>query len=201
MIDYAPFSTTNRNTETGIRYGMIALNSLVDMDANLLNLPNPDLDEAFADYCRDRLLTLAAEGEVTMDDLAVRDEQPEDATTDDVQDWICALSPETCTEILDTFEDASDFWDGIDSSYVGCEGTIDGVSVRVTELGGALMLWVFDSPHIGWYAPCSPCVPGAGDLDTTLEESLGLSALPRGDLSKLGVLTYDVPPSWRSEEI
>ena len=62
------------------------------------------------------------------------------------------------------------------------EGEYEGVRFRTSWLGGALHVWVFDSPHTGMYQECSPCVPGAGNLDC-----------PDPD----GVLTYDVPAEWR----
>jgi len=60
------------------------------------------------------------------------------------------------------------------------EGVYEGVHYHISWLGGAPLLWVFESPHINPHAQCSPCVPGAGDLDS------------EGD-----VLCYDVPDDWR----
>ena len=62
------------------------------------------------------------------------------------------------------------------------EGEYEGVKYQSSWLGGALNVWIFESPHTGRFAECSPCVPGAGNLDR-----------PDAD----GVLTYDVPPDWR----
>lgn len=64
------------------------------------------------------------------------------------------------------------------------EGECEGVKYMISWLGGAPLLWVFSSPYTGAYAQCSPCVPGAGDLETPDE---------------YGVICYDVPPDWRSE--
>lgn len=49
-------------------------------------------------------------------------------------------------------------------------------------LGGAPLVWVFESAYQCDCAQCSPCVPGAGDLDTRRDPS--------------GVGTYDLPPNW-----
>jgi hypothetical protein len=65
------------------------------------------------------------------------------------------------------------------------EGEKDGVKYRTSWLGGALNVWVFESPHTARTVACSPCVPNAGDLDN----------VGRGDY-----LCYDVPPDWRDEE-
>jgi hypothetical protein len=194
MIDYGfGFGNSNRNPETGVRFGYVALDSL-DIYEELFGLKNPEEEAALTNYCRDRLHTLAKEGKVDFDDLPEYEGDPE---FDDIHEEINDLNGEALREVLEQIEDLQRFFDGRESSLVGAEGEIDGVSVRVTEMGGALHLWVFDSPHIGWYEPCSLCVPGAANLGVTLEESLGLDRLPRGDLSKLGVLGYDVPPEWR----
>jgi len=63
------------------------------------------------------------------------------------------------------------------------EGVYEGVHYHISWLGGAPLLWVFESPHINPHAQCSPCVPGAGDLDS------------EGD-----VLCYDVPDDWRHHD-
>lgn len=63
------------------------------------------------------------------------------------------------------------------------EGVYEGVQYHISWLGGAPLLWVFESPHINPHAQCSPCVPGAGDLDS------------EGD-----VLCYDVPDDWRHHD-
>ena len=65
------------------------------------------------------------------------------------------------------------------------EGECEGVKYHISWLGGAPLLWVFESLCTGMYAGCSPCVPGAGDLDS-----------PDPD----GILCYDVPAEWRRKE-
>lgn len=46
------------------------------------------------------------------------------------------------------------------------DGTKHEVSLMLSPLGGAQLLWVMDSPYITPCASCSPCIPGAGDLDS-----------------------------------
>ena len=45
-----------------------------------------------------------------------------------------------------------------------------------TYLGGAPLVYVTSSEWITWCCLCSPCVPGAGDLDTPIEPP-GIAAL------------------------
>jgi hypothetical protein len=69
------------------------------------------------------------------------------------------------------------------------EPTIEGwyvnVTYRTSWLGGALHIWILESPVRAWVRECSPCCPNAGDLDS-------LGELDEGQ----GVLTYSVPVGW-----
>lgn len=64
-------------------------------------------------------------------------------------------------------------------------GTLEGVSYHTSWLGGALNFWILESPHTGLFAACSPCVPGAADLDHP---------------NAFGIMGYDVPATWRTEQ-
>jgi hypothetical protein len=107
--------------------------------------------------------------------------------TDDIGEAIAELSDDGALDLLERIDARAleAFWGGCDMELSGAEGTIDGVTVRVTELGGAYHMFILNSPHAGHYAECSPCVPGAGDLDN-----------PDPD----GPLTYDVPADWRQTD-
>lgn len=65
------------------------------------------------------------------------------------------------------------------------EFEIDGVKGQTAWLGGALLVWVFESPHLTKAWLCSACVPNCGDLDSLDED---------------GEECYDVPPEWRWKE-
>lgn len=63
------------------------------------------------------------------------------------------------------------------------EGEKDGVKYRTSWLGGALNVYIIESPHITETArECSLCVPNAGNLDQVGEGHYQC---------------YDVPPEWR----
>jgi len=64
------------------------------------------------------------------------------------------------------------------------EFEIDGVKGRTTWLGGALLVWIFESPFQTHAQLCSPCVPNCGDLDHLMSDEGGYPC-------------YDVPPTWR----
>ncbi len=84
--------------------------------------------------------------------------------------------------------DEEDYRDSFNDKYQPDEpiheGVKDGVSYRTSWLGGALNVWIFESPYVTYRARrASPCVPGAAILDTL-------------DGSEIG---YDVPPWWRDD--
>ena len=60
------------------------------------------------------------------------------------------------------------------------EGEYEGVQYGISFLGGAPMLWVFQSPLIGKFALCSPCCPGATDGNSEGEYE-----------------GYDIPADWK----
>ena len=60
------------------------------------------------------------------------------------------------------------------------EGEYEGVQYHISWLGGAPMLWVFQSPLIGKFALCSPCCPGSTDGDSEGEYE-----------------GYDIPSTWK----
>ena len=152
---------TNTNLKTGIPYGVISCNSLNgDVWDELYALPNPACDEAYIEAAKDLLR-----------------EQGEDAPSDREE------LLERAEEIDPCF---ADFAYGIE----GAEGVIDlpnnqTMHVAISELGGALILYVFESPFVANCRPCSPCIPGAGDLDNLDPHSL--------------FFAYDVPADWRAE--
>lgn len=162
---------TNVNLETGIAYGYISANSLHPDIVQDLQDNGTDVyyEEAWADFIRGK-----------------RSEYNEnlDATRQRVEDDGLKFDEDS----VDAF-DEEDYRDEFNNSYEQDEpvheGEKDGVKYRTSWLGGALNVWVFESPFTCKTVPCSPCVPGAGDLDN----------VGKGDYE-----CYDVPPNWRDEE-
>jgi hypothetical protein len=85
--------------------------------------------------------------------------------------------------------------DNIDISEPIIEGVYDGVNYRIDWLGGAPLLWVFAGPAGHANRACSPCVPGAADLD-------GGFYLEGEEMPTIGgmVACYCVPRSWLADE-
>lgn len=149
---------TNTNIETNIPFGYISANSL---DSNIVSEllddgVNVTAQECYEDWREGKIEELLESGEC-----------------------------ETRDEAEDTADcDADEFWQRYEDYEPQIEGERDGVKYASSWLGGALNFFILHSPHITETAQeCSPCVPGAGNLDCTG-----------------GYRCYDVPPDWRRKE-
>ena len=150
---------SNVNEETGIRFGIISANSLnQDVFMDIVYSGRDVHWDEFVDEVKKETRAKWEAGELA---------NCEDET--DLEDIIEDL----ITNQADNFYD--------DEPVI--EFTAGGVSGRTTWLGGEQMLWVFESPHTTKRSLCSPCVPGAVDLDSGEYEE--------------GYEGYDVPPGWR----
>ena len=94
---------------------------------------------------------------------------------------------EFCEDLKRQFPDEDEYEEQLENIDFQDEEPVhefqrDGVRGQTTWLGGAMLVWVFHSPHIANVSLCSPCVPNCGDLDST------------GDYE-----CYDVPPTWREK--
>ena len=80
-------------------------------------------------------------------------------------------------------EDEQEFWDYLCIEEPEFELSVpeEGLKLGLSYLGGAPLVWVFESPYTSGCRPCSPCCPGAGDLDSKDED---------------GMVAYDLPPEW-----
>jgi len=127
----------NTNPETGIRYGVVKLDSLADwaFDEFFNNGRNVTADAALAEA--------VAEGLDPEDDEATQQ-----------------------------------FWDGYQGEEETYELETDGMRLMLSYLGGAPLVWVFQSPVTTEARLCSPCVPGAGDLDNQEPGAFTCYSLP-----------------------
>lgn len=178
---------SNTNPETGIRYGTIYLNHLDGDVANDLwmNGKNESEEAAYAelkaeierdaDNIEDEVRIAVSERDYSMlaNDRYMEDEVEAAYNRlgyDDRDDYI-----ETRLELES---------DSIQIEEPCISGKYEGVDYAISWLGGAPLLWVFESPIISKARLCSPCVPNAGDLDSLDED---------------GYECYGIPDDWRSE--
>ncbi len=80
-------------------------------------------------------------------------------------------------------EDLEEFLEGCEFEEEEYSLDTDDMSLGLSWLGGAALVFVYKSNHRMSCSPCSPCVPGAGDLDTPREVGYGTVA-------------YSLPPEW-----
>lgn len=150
----------NYNPKTGTPYGVISMQSIDDDVAHELWYTHGEdisYEEAFEE--------LRAEIAATMRDDEENGECPI-RSVDDFND-----------ELDERVDRASD---DIHIEEPTIVGVYEDVNYMISWLGGAPLLWIFQSPYVRFSGRCSPCVPGAGDLD-----------------SEGSYACYDVPPEWR----
>lgn len=151
----------NVNPETGIRYGIISTNSLDPEVVCDLQFGRSSKDLHWEEALSD--LRKEIEREVESGELALEDSDDE-----------YTLREERLGDAYYDDEPVHSF-------------DVDGVKGQTTWLGGGLLVFVFYSPFTGTFDLCSPCVPGACDLDS-----------PVNPLREtIGHIGYDVPPTWR----
>ena len=150
---------TNINPETGIRYGCIYLNSLDPDTAAWLwdNAENLSEAEAYAE------LKSEIEAQV-MEECPDLDESEVEIEVENRLD--CAAQDIEIDEPI-------------------LIGTCEGVRYEISWLGGAPLLWVFESPVISKAKLCSPCCPNAGDLN---------------NLDDDGYECYGIPADWYAKD-
>ena len=105
--------------------------------------------------------------------------------------YLNSLQPWVWEEIILNAKPQEDYPEDSDIEEPVYLAEIDGVTVETFYLGGAPMLMVLDSPFIRKDTPaCSPCLPNAGDLDSSVD------AVSSGGT----VDCYDVPKDWYCKE-
>lgn len=131
---------SNTNPNTGISYGYISANALdSDLVHTLMHEVGDDLtmDEAELEYAITEL-NYDPKGKITLEDfLADHDDELEDFRNE-----------YQCDEPI-------------------VMGEYEEIKYLSSWLGGALNFFITESPYVTKEAQeCSPCVPGAGNLDT-----------------------------------
>lgn len=144
----------NFNPKTGIAYGYISANSLDPEWVDTLMYSNFAVDLSYKEAENEHIQVRESEWLEDHDDLEDFDYGDEEAAF-------------------------SESYEGYEPTITG---TLEGVQYQSSWLGGALHFFIFESPHVDTFQVCSPCVPGAADLDSP---------------SKSGIEGYDVPSDWR----
>jgi len=180
---------TNIDPETGIRYGYIRADSLdPDLVHELMYVHGTDLslrlavDQLVSDTERraDVIEEQVHDGLIEVDYHITSDPEYERILEDRIESGYKALGYNDRDDFVRCAVERETEDLCIEEPII--EGRYQDTFYRTSWLGGALNFWIFKSPVAGTYQLCSPCVPGAGNLDCP-------------DID--GVLTYDVLPDWR----
>jgi hypothetical protein len=157
-LDYG-LGQTNIDKATGIRYGVISGNSVPEVMEDIYS-SGEDLQHKQMMEDLKQAIHSAVCG--VIEDIH---HHPEKVFTEDDAEMV-----------LDGIVDGGlwDHWesDGDSTSYELEDGDL---KLGMSSLGGAPLIWIYKSP---WVVPCefcSPCVPGAGDLDNAREDGPALA--------------------------
>lgn len=181
---------TNINPETGIRYGYISAQSIhpdildtimysvgKDLSFNEAELEvKAEIEREAEEIEEEARIAIAERGGYT-------DREVEEALEEEIEAAYNRLGYDDREDFIDS--KLSRAMDHLHIEEPIIEFEYKGVEGRTSWLGGALNLWIFESPHTNTFALCSPCVPNACNLDQ-----------PDPD----GYVGYDVPPEWRVKE-
>jgi hypothetical protein len=165
----------NYNTTTGIPYGVLSGNNCPEL-----------LDDIMSNG--DSLTYRAWKEELG--------ESVKGAIVGAIDDYTCRAAAIVdsldIAEIVDSLLDGGlgDDWQSEEEEYEYEYTTPRGkVKLLMGWLGGAPLVWVCESPYVANCRGCSPCVPGAGDLDTPDTDGMQAYCLPPDDM----------PDDWQGE--
>lgn len=149
-IDYSN-GTANIDHEAGIHYGMVHQNSLDPDAVDYIYQDGTDVghEQAKAELTSDLAAALREvlnETSLSLEPAARIAKEAAEALVDDI-----------AGDALDNGGESGPY-----------EYEKDGYHLRTTERGD---LWVFKSPFYTYARYCSPCVPGAGNLDDAVDKS------------------------------
>ena len=145
----------NFNQETGYPYGVIQGNHVPELLDDITTAGDDLTWEALVAQIRKEVGEAIKEA---LDPYAVNPERLIDAMLEVLDDGI--------GDYVEPPEERQ---------YVHSEKLPEGeIKYLVGWLGGAPLIWVTESPFLAWCRPCSPCVPGAGDLDSLTDREGGI---------------------------
>ena len=172
---------TNTNPETGIRYGCLYLNSLDSDLANDLwmNAENLSEAEAYAELKSEIERDAENIEEEVRISIAERDYamlSNDRYMEDEVEAAYNRLGYDDRDDYIDTRLELES--ERIQIEEPTLAGICEGVRYEISWLGGAPLLWVFESPVISKARLCSPCCPNAGDLDSLDDDGYECYGIP-----------------------
>jgi hypothetical protein len=199
MIMFYADPTVNVNPETQIRYGVAQGNNHPYLLDHIMQNGNDLAYDYFVSEIKSSLRMLDNESneadiKAVLDDIYGHDLE---SFIPEILDILTA--PSNVISIDGAIEDyplQDELWDLIsddveyesDSDSMSYELDEDGCKYAVSSLGGAALIWVYQSTNIVYVESlCSPCVPNAGDLDSGLTDEDN------------GYQCYGIPTEWEQD--
>lgn len=188
--------SVNVNAETGIRFGVISGNSLdpdVFDDLYFYQGTNVSYEEAR----KEAEIEFGREWDDLYEQAEIAASETDHNMSDEERERFIERWFEEQNQIdvrQNYVESQLQHWvDNYEDNEPTIEGEYEGVSYGVSWLGGAPLVWVFQGPTGYVNRLCSPCVPGAADLDSgfVLDNDLGKDS---------GYFAYVVPADWLRKE-
>ena len=206
-IDYSgPGSTANRDVATGIRYGVVSQNSI-----------NPDVMSDIWSEARDLSYEAAVEEMKKNLESAFANDSDEDRRSDFwavVKNNFGMRNIEELVDDLMDAQEASELWDVVSDRF-GDTYEDNGDRSWLWEKDGYELsnclvsdVFVSKSPYFTYAPFCSPCVPGAGNLDSArkIEREYQEDVATPGDglvvpVEDRGVKTFCLDKSFFDDEV
>lgn len=196
---------------TGVRYGVIACNSLDSDLEHELFYGTDARDVSYFDARQEEESRISNEICEICDDAENAAAEVDGLMTEADHAAFVADHVEASFERMG-FTDADDyrehrlsvFNEDYEDSEPVIEGRYEGIDYRIQWLGGAPLLWVIAGPEGYARSLCSPCVPNAADLDSgfVLDSEIprDSSGFPTEDPEN-PYLCYCVPRDWLNKEL
>lgn len=146
-IDYG-FGSTNRDPETGIRYGVIPQNDVLQA---WVDSSEGDYGEPHCPKCGNEAVAIDAEGVPDFDDMG--------------DDWDAEGCEYACLMCKHTFDHDQAFGDE------PLAFTLDDGEYQATQDGDDCDIFILKSPYYTRAQYCSPCAPGACYLREPVDEN------------------------------
>lgn len=168
-IDYGGYAGSNRDPVTGIHYGVIRYNSLADWAWERFE---DDYGDPACPKCGGDVTPSAEVEDDTLDTLDI----------EQLKDFLCVSCVRT-------------FWDHQCMADESIGFSYEGEGYTAHDAFDKTCVFVIKSPYYTYTRFCSPCAPGAGDLDGPLEPDEGVKTFCFGpDWFEDGECPYRV---WR----
>lgn len=197
----------NTSPDTGIRFGVIACNSLNQDLVQDLFYGSQATDLSYKAAYDEAKAQAEHDYECMLEDAKIAAAETDYHMLDsDLESWVWDYFDQQNRsydreEFVD--QELERFSDICQIEEPTIKGVLDGVSYEIGWLGGAPLLWVLDGPEGNARQLCSPCVPNAANLDggfvLDCEIPVGPDGYPTEDHDN-GFPCYCVPRDWINKE-